>query len=63
LYGIIRLPDIPGQIFIQVLLSAPLLVIGGVLLFFTYKKRIIGCAFFIVGIGWFATMLYETITK
>lgn len=58
-----KIPDIlPYQGFIQVFLSAPLLLLLGLLMIF-YKEKIIGSVFILVGVCWLAVMLLEIINK
>jgi hypothetical protein len=54
---------LPQQIYIQVYLTGPLLIILGLLLFFLYRKRLTGAVFFIIGLWWAINIIYELAGK
>jgi hypothetical protein len=54
-----EVPFLPGQIYIQIFLSAPISLIIGVVLFFKYKHRITGILFFVLGLLWILAILQE----
>lgn len=58
------IPDIlPKQAYIQVYLSGPILIILGLLLFFLYRKKLIGVIFLVIGTWWMLNIVYELMTK
>jgi hypothetical protein len=58
-----ELPLLPGQIYIQVFLSAPILLIIGVGFFFKYKQRVAGFLFFIFGLLWLLEIIQGLIDE
>lgn len=60
----LSLPDIfPKQAYIQVYLSGPILLILGLILFFNYRKKLIGLIFLATGVWWILNIIYELVTK
>lgn len=60
----LSIPDIlPKQAYIQVYISGPILIILGLLLFFLYRKKLIGLVFLMIGIWWILNIAYELMTK
>jgi hypothetical protein len=57
------LPLLPKQIFIQVFVSSPLLILVWLLLFFKFKHKIFGIFFFVTGIFWLIGIFYELFLK
>jgi len=61
-----KLPHGPFWLFVQIFLSGPLLVLGGLILFFKMKStgnRVAGLVLFVIGIYWLFRIIDELITK
>ena len=54
-----ELPLLPGHIYVQVFLSAPVLLITGTVLFFKYKHRVAGVLFFMFGLLWLLEIIQD----
>lgn len=56
----LSIPDIlPKQAYIQVVLSGPILIILGLVLFLFYKRKLVGIFFLLIGIWWVINIIYE----
>jgi hypothetical protein len=61
-----KLPHGPFWLFVQIFLSGPLLVLGGLILFFKGKSignRVAGVVLFIIGVYWLYRIIDELINK
>lgn len=59
----LSIPDIlPKQAYIQVVLSGPILIILGLVLFFFYRKKIGGLILLLIGIYLVINIIYELAT-
>ena len=61
-----KLPHGPFWLFVQIFLSGPLLILGGLVLFIKGKpigNRVVGIILFIIGIYWLYRIIDELINK
>lgn len=51
------------QGYVQVYFSGPVLAIIGIIIYFFYRKKIIGSIFFILGVWWIVSIINELANK
>lgn len=60
----LSIPDIlPKQAYIQVVLSGPILIILGLILFSFYRRKFAGIMFLLSGVWWVFSIIHELVNK